>query len=168
MEFRLAENKDLPRLQEIYRELVHDLDSQGIQIWDEAYPMEFFRIDMEKQRLWLLEQDGEPLGALALCKTDPGKKFIHWPRPEAPALYLARLGVALAHRGKGLGRELMTLAADVARNQGAEFLRLFVADCNTPAIKLYESLGYEKREGLYKLRIDETMVLYEYGFELAL
>jgi ribosomal protein S18 acetylase RimI-like enzyme len=43
-----------------------------------------------------------------------------------------------------------------------------VAECNAPAIRLYERMGFRQMEGLYELRIDESMVLYERGYEIAL
>ena len=168
MEFRPATEKDLPALKALYRVLVTNLDSKGIHIWDDAYPMEFLHMDLDKNRLWVLTDEEAPLGAVALCKTDPGKKFIQWENPEAPALYMARLGVALEKQRLGLGRILMDHALAAARAQGAEYLRLFVAECNAPAIRLYERMGFRQMPGLYELRIDESMVLYERGYEIAL
>ena len=168
MEFRRAVETDLSPLKALYRTLVTDLDSRGIHIWDDAYPMEFLHMDLEKNRLWVLTEGEEPVGAVALCKSDPGKMFIQWTSPDAPALYMARLGVALEKQRCGLGYTLMEHAITAARAQGAKYLRLFVAECNAPAIRLYERMGFQQMPGLYELRIDESMVLYERGYEIAL
>lgn len=50
--------------------------------------------------------------------------------------------VAEEQRGRGYGRALMLLAERVARETGEELLGLHVFAGNTPAIRLYESLGY--------------------------
>ncbi|MFE3517456.1 GNAT family N-acetyltransferase [Streptomyces sp. NPDC059166] len=47
------------------------------------------------------------------------------------------------HRGSGHGRALMHLAEDVTLDAGLGVLGLHVFADNTPALRLYESLGYE-------------------------
>jgi ribosomal protein S18 acetylase RimI-like enzyme len=47
------------------------------------------------------------------------------------------------HRGQGHGRSLMLLAERVSLDAGMRLLALHVFSGNTPAISLYESLGYE-------------------------
>jgi ribosomal protein S18 acetylase RimI-like enzyme len=46
-------------------------------------------------------------------------------------------------RGRGLGRATMLAAEDAARELGADVVRLNVFGQNVPAIRLYESLGFE-------------------------
>ncbi len=60
---------------------------------------------------------------------------------------LARLVVAREHRGRGLGRELVTRLMQAAGEQSElESFSLFVYRDNTPALKLYQSLGFEIQE----------------------
>ncbi|MFF7730189.1 GNAT family N-acetyltransferase [Streptomyces sp. NPDC008001] len=60
-----------------------------------------------------------------------------------PEGYVFDVEVAPAHRGKGHGRSLMLLAEAEALAHGARTLGLNVFAGNTPALRLYESLGYE-------------------------
>lgn len=55
------------------------------------------------------------------------------------------LGIAVhpAHRSRGIARRLMTHLHDVAAARGAARVRLKVYRHNLPAMRLYESLGYE-------------------------
>ncbi|QIQ05718.1 GNAT family N-acetyltransferase [Streptomyces liangshanensis] len=62
--------------------------------------------------------------------------------PEEPGAYVYDVVVAEDQRGKGYGRALMLLAERVALGFGAARLGLHVFAGNTPAIRLYESLGY--------------------------
>jgi RimJ/RimL family protein N-acetyltransferase len=63
--------------------------------------------------------------------------------------HVADLGLMVArdHRRRGVGRALMEAAEEWARRVGVRKLELHVFPHNTPAIALYEKLGYE-REGL--------------------
>ncbi|MER8043942.1 GNAT family N-acetyltransferase [Streptomyces sp. NPDC094032] len=56
--------------------------------------------------------------------------------------YVFEVEVAEGQRGKGYGRGLMLLAERVSLAAGERLLGLHVFTGNTPAIRLYESLGY--------------------------
>ncbi|MFI1931806.1 GNAT family N-acetyltransferase [Streptomyces sp. NPDC020330] len=62
--------------------------------------------------------------------------------PGGPAGFVFDVGVREEHRGRGHGRALMLLAEDITRAWGADRLGLHVFTSNTPALRLYESLGY--------------------------
>ncbi|MET9955954.1 GNAT family N-acetyltransferase [Streptomyces sp. NPDC006339] len=62
--------------------------------------------------------------------------------PGVSGGYVYDVEVAEEHRGKGYGRALMLLAEGVALAAGERLLGLHVFAGNTPAIRLYESLGY--------------------------
>ncbi|MFD3995548.1 GNAT family N-acetyltransferase [Streptomyces sp. NPDC058583] len=62
--------------------------------------------------------------------------------PGRWAAFVYDIEVDEAHRGHGYGRALMLLAERVAREAGETLLGLHVFAGNTPAIRLYESLGY--------------------------
>ncbi|MET8922302.1 GNAT family N-acetyltransferase [Streptomyces sp. NPDC003509] len=64
--------------------------------------------------------------------------------PEGQDLgYVFDVEVREEHRGRGYGRALMHLAEDVTLDAGLGLLGLHVFASNTPALRLYESLGYE-------------------------
>jgi GNAT superfamily N-acetyltransferase len=60
--------------------------------------------------------------------------------------YLEALYVVGDRRGKGIGRALMDAAIDLARRQGAAEKHLGTNEHDTPALRLYESLGFSNRE----------------------
>lgn len=62
--------------------------------------------------------------------------------PGVRGRYVYDVQVAEGHRGQGHGRALMLLAERVAIDAGERLLGLHVFAGNTPAIRLYESLGY--------------------------
>ncbi|MFD9287852.1 GNAT family N-acetyltransferase [Streptomyces sp. NPDC060030] len=64
--------------------------------------------------------------------------------PEGDDLgYVFDVEVREEHRGRGYGRALMHLAEDITLDAGLGLLGLHVFASNTPALRLYESLGYE-------------------------
>jgi len=63
----------------------------------------------------------------------------------APAPYasLDMVGVRQSYRGQGIARALMEKAQSWAKERGMKVIQLAVGESHTPAIKLYESLGYK-------------------------
>ncbi len=76
-----------------------------------------------------------------------------------PAWILYDLFVHPQVRRHGVGRKLMTRAAEHARTSGASYISLDTAVGNEPARALYESLGYrqEKEFLTYLLPIGEAV-----------
>lgn len=61
--------------------------------------------------------------------------------------YLAELYVVPSMRGNGLGRALMDVAIEHARGRGADCMDLGTGEDDVAARALYESLGFDNREG---------------------
>ena len=76
-------------------------------------------------------QHGEPIGCCALMAIAPGE------------FEVAKMTVKQSLRGAGLGRQLLQRVIDEARTLGARRLYLETNHTLTPAIRLYESLGFE-------------------------
>jgi GNAT superfamily N-acetyltransferase len=56
-------------------------------------------------------------------------------------IYLEDLYVQPAHRGKGLGRELLRTLAELCVERGYSRLEWWVLDWNTPSIEFYKAAG---------------------------
>jgi ribosomal protein S18 acetylase RimI-like enzyme len=78
--------------------------------------------------------DGTPIGRLWIGLTHP--------RGVAHCAYLYDIEVVAEHRGRGLGRALLTAAERTARERGAHALELNVFGYNTTALNLYATSGY--------------------------
>ncbi|MFD8950685.1 GNAT family N-acetyltransferase [Streptomyces xanthophaeus] len=72
-----------------------------------------------------------------------------WVAPSGEGSYVFDVGVDPAHRGRGYGRDLMLLAEGTALAAGHRTLALHVFTDNTPALRLYESLGYRPTQFNY-------------------
>lgn len=78
MEFRLAILGDLPQLKRVYADIVEDIKTQNLEIWDEIYPCEFFEEDIRKKRLYVLTDKDEVVSAFALTQTNSGESPVEW------------------------------------------------------------------------------------------
>lgn len=78
--------------------------------------------------------DGVEVGVLWLF-TNPALK--------TPETMIYDIEITEQHRGKGLGRELLTAAEEWCADHSIGLLKLHVFGKNTTAISLYESAGFE-------------------------
>jgi GNAT superfamily N-acetyltransferase len=83
---------------------------------------------------------GTPVGVAAM-RVQPS---LWSPAQEA---YLAELYVVPGRRGQGYGRELITEAMRVAREQGADYAFLVTSEDDRLAQRLYEAAGFRRTEG---------------------
>ena len=90
--------------------------------------------------VFVAEDDGVVVGRLSLSRD-----------PNPASRHVADLGlmVAVSHRGKGIGTMLLEEAVKWSRVSEIRKLELHVFPWNEPALRLYESFGFE-REGYRK------------------
>jgi len=90
--------------------------------------------------VFVAEEDGSVLARLSLARD-----------PHPASRHVADLGlmVAVGARRRGIGRALLDAAVTWARTAGVRKLELHVFPWNEPALRLYESFGFE-REGYRK------------------
>jgi ribosomal protein S18 acetylase RimI-like enzyme len=168
MNFRLAVLSDLIQLKQTYAEIIQHMNNNQIPIWDDIYPCEFFEEDIKQNRLYLLTKHTEIIAAFALCSSHSGERHVNWENPDSKALYLDRLGINACYMGTGIGSQMLEKAKETAKALGADYLRLFAVDINTPAIRLYQKNGFWQADGFYDEVIDDEFVLHEYGYEICL
>lgn len=168
MNFRLASQEDLPQLKVVFGKIIERMNQENIPIWDEIYPCEYFKEDIENKRLYILEENSEIVSAFALCDSNAGTDDVEWKYKNRKILYLDRLGINVKYARQGFGSIMLAKAMKTAKEKGAQCLRLFVVDNNQPAINLYLKNGFQRAEGIYHEVIDETLTLQEYGFEKSI
>ena len=71
-----------------------------------------------------------------------------------PGIYLEDLYVNEEHRGRGIGKALLSAVAQVALSENAGRLEWSVLDWNDPAIGFYKKLGAEMMDGWTTCRLE--------------
>ena len=90
----------------------------------------------------------DPAGFLVAESPGGGLVGFHWtkvhpaPPGEAPVGEVYVIGVAPAAQGTGLGRHLPAAGLEHLHGRGVREVVLYVEAENTPAVRLYESLGF--------------------------
>ncbi len=111
---------------------------------NEIWIREHFQIEREDERLAgdpraILRNGGHTLTA-AIAGQAVGVVALFASGPNE--FELARMAVAPSHRGRGIGRFLAVSALELAAQLAARRLFLLSNTRLTPAIRLYESLGF--------------------------
>ncbi|MFD3698728.1 GNAT family N-acetyltransferase [Streptomyces sp. NPDC058646] len=106
-------------------------------------PQEAARAKSEADHAGRLPQGlATPNVTFAVLEAAAGPVGHLWVAPSGEGSYVFDVAVDAAHRGRGYGRDLMLLAERTALAAGDRVLGLHVFAGNTPALRLYESLGY--------------------------
>ena len=93
---------------------------------------------------WLLVSNDVNRGEVIDCGTIQGLATI----PDSGAIQ--NVGIVPEHRGRGLGRALVQTALRGFRESGLMHISLEVTAANEPAVRLYQSLGFQVTKTLYR------------------
>lgn len=95
-----------------------------------------YAAEPDRHTFTAVSADSGPVGHISLRRHD-----------DAPGARLGRVLIAPHSRGQGLGEHLLTLAIDRAFGElGLPRLDLGVYAHNTPAVRLYEKLGFRTHQ----------------------
>jgi GNAT superfamily N-acetyltransferase len=89
---------------------------------------------MDRERIWLAENDGELVGTIAIVEESAGTAQLRW--------FL----VAPGARGNGLGGRLLNQAIAFSRDAGYGKIILWTVNALTDAARLYRKAGFTKVE----------------------
>ena len=168
MKLVLATIKDLNKIKEMYTKIIKNMYKNNIKIWNDFYPNEVFKSDIENKYLYILKKDNKIVGCFSLYEHKDIEKDIMWKDKKAKAFLLNRVGVNINYLNQGIGQEIINRACKIAKEKEAKYLRLLVSDINTPAINLYIKCNLSKVKGVHEEIINDKVSIYEYGFEKEL
>lgn len=97
------------------------------------------RVTKQQGRIFIAEDAGAPIG-WAVCYADRHEPFVK--EEERPFGYVAELFVDEAHRGRHIGRTLLTACEDHCRALGLKSILIGALSPNTRAVNAYRAAGY--------------------------
>ena len=106
------------------------------------------RAYIEEGSMYLYKEEDAIIGAMAVTMyQDEDYHAITWSRqfPDKEVAVIHILAVSPDHQGKGIGSEMIREAISLAHANGMKAIRLDALASNTPAHKIYMSLGFEYR-----------------------
>ena len=141
----LARPGEAAPVSQVLQEAARWITTWRSQLWDpELLGEDFAAPFVERGQAIVARAEGAIAAVVILEPEDP----LFWPdRPAGEAGYLHKLAVRRAYAGQGLPAALIAHAAELARAQGREILRL---DCHPDLARVYEGLGFR--------RVDERVV----------
>lgn len=137
--FRTASVSDVDVILDLIRERMAWMDEKGLRQWNvthylEVYPRDYFEAGAARGDFYLLEENGEVIGEMALYEADgrwdddPHYFYVHHlaTRPLCP----------------GAGADMLRFAEELGRKRGKCGIRLDSAVDNEKLNDYYEALGY--------------------------
>ncbi len=141
MEFRCAVAKDVPYVARLYESVKYT----GFCVWDEEYPTQTDATqDMRAECLFVLEDQGQIIGA---CSIVPEHEMDHlpcWTSPHATSAEIGRIVLDRRFQGRGLAKHMVRALLEETARRGFAYVRISVEKNNAPALATYGSLGFDK------------------------
>ncbi len=108
MEFRLAAINELSSIKMMYKKVVDNMCANGLEIWDDIYPVDFLENDIINKHLYILcqkQNDGVENIVSAMCLSNEclGEKAVQWMDNSAKAMYIDRFAVNVDYLRRGYG-----------------------------------------------------------------
>jgi len=131
MNVRHAKASDAPALVMLLAQMGYHMSEEKMQLRVAAF-------NVSSHRLLVAEENGAVIGAIAFgCYEQL--------RLPSPCCHIDTLVVDEAHRGKGIGKQLVALAEKYATEQGATMVELIAANHRRKdgTHAFYEALGYK-------------------------
>lgn len=124
---------------------------KGIYQWNEHYPsLEKLREDIEKEELYIIQENGNILGIIVLTEEMDDEYIpIEWLSNTNRNIYIHRLATLPELWGQGYAQKLMDFAENFARQHKFESIRLDTFSQNKRNQIFYESRGYQRLGNIY-------------------
>ncbi len=146
MTIEVLNGTDKSKAMSLLRAVKKDLRRQGIGQWDRFYPNRFVvGGDIRRRNMYGIKQEGR-LVAIVTLDTKMSDKYgaLEWQDAHGHPACVHRLAVHPECQGKGLGKQLLRFAEELAGRKGHSSIRLDVYADNPGAVRMYERAGYRQ------------------------
>lgn len=146
-----ATKSDCQRMIQFYRDVIahtKHMDIYARWVYGQHPTDEMLRGYIQADAMYYCEMDGSIISAAAVTPQAEDYHGAAWSLcledNEVSVVHL--LCVAPEWQEQGVARETVGLVTEQSRKMGKKAVRLDALVCNTPAHRLYESLGFQKRD----------------------
>jgi len=140
---RKAVLEDVREIMKIIRTTIAEMHSYNNYQWDENYPQEqdFIR-DISQGTLYVLLRDGKLAAFVCVNQVEPVEyRGLNWSLREE-AMVIHRMSVDPEYRRKGIGKELLKFAEDLADRNCYRYLKTDTNSINDRMKALFIKCGY--------------------------
>lgn len=166
MNIRKAKTNELDQIMEVYHSCVKGMIALGIDQWDESYPnRQVIEKDLEIGDYYVGIINDEIVSGIKIdTKQDPTYLTIYWQDKTNNFMVVHRLCAKTSVWSKGVGKQMMEFAENLALENKHISMRLDTYINNPKAIAFYKRIGY-KQLGYINLKPDKDIY---YCFEKIL
>lgn len=146
-----ATEQDFQRITRFYRDVIAHTENMATYarwVYGQHPTDAMIASYIQKESIYFCEKDGSLLSAVAVTPQAEDYHGAAWSVPLADdqVFVVHLLCVAPQWQGKGIARMTMGQVMAMSREMGKKAVRLDALACNTPAHRLYEALGFHKRD----------------------
>jgi len=136
LQFRHAAETDLPRIVDIYNSTIAGrmVTADTSPVTPESRLPWFQAHNTTHRPLWMIDLDGNNIGWMSF------QSF--YGRPAYNGTVEVSIYLAESARGKGLGKQILRYAMEVAPQYGVQTLLGFIFAHNIPSLKLFTDMGF--------------------------
>lgn len=146
MKIRKAELKDLNIIIDIFRNAINAMNYNNINQWDEIYPTNtILEQDILRKQMYVGIKDDTIVSVVVVNNEfDEQYKNGNWQYNNERFAVVHRLCVNQIYQNQKIGRDTMILVEALLQKEGIQSIRLDAFFLNPYALKMYETLGYQK------------------------
>lgn len=140
MTLRQAVKADIKTVSALYKSVIGVNNS----VWDENYPTAAdAENDLERDNLFVLEKDGEIIGACSVESDGELKCLDCWKIDDGSQREISRIVIAKEKQGRGYAKFMVKALVGVLEGRGCRAVHLLAAKSNPAAVKTYLAVGFE-------------------------
>ena len=146
MKITLATPENLDAIMEMYNSCVQGMLALGIDQWDESYPNRtIIEQDLKEGCYYIGILNNEIIAGMRVDNIqDPTYLDINWKDKSNNFMVVHRLGSKTKVWNKGIGKQMMEFAENIAIESGCSSFRLDTYSNNPKAMEFYKKLGYQQ------------------------
>lgn len=162
MDYQVAVKAQLAEILQMKNRVKARVIAEHLPIWQNGYPLDEFIIeDIAKGEGRVVVLEGKVVAYAHFHTSTDDEDYPAGTFLSEPTQSFGRLMVDDGHTGQGIARFLIAKMIEEAKNLPVKGMGILVDDCNTKAVKLYQSFGFQKEgEGQFPFAYLDIYGLY--------